>query len=79
MAKQMFYLNPNGGPEFYFGSTAAASKYFRKHHRNIAEGFYDRKGVFHPIRASSDYSSSRAGEGKRRRKAKKSRKRKHRR
>lgn len=27
--------------------------------RNIAQGFHDSKGVFHPIRASSDYDSRR--------------------
>jgi hypothetical protein len=31
--------------------------------RNIAMGFWD-GGVFHPIRASKDYSASRAGEGR---------------
>jgi hypothetical protein len=31
--------------------------------RNIAMGFWD-GGIFHPIRASSDYSRSRAGEGR---------------
>ena len=32
-----------------------------RRHRNVQEGFY-RDGVFHPIRASSDYSAVRAGE-----------------
>ena len=41
--------------------------------RNIAMGFWD-GGVFHPIRASSDYSRGRAGEG-RSKVAKKARKR----
>ena len=31
--------------------------------KNIAEGFVDGNGVFHPIRAASDYNRSRAGEG----------------
>lgn len=31
--------------------------------RNIAEGFYDKAGTFHPIRHSSDYSRARVGEG----------------
>jgi hypothetical protein len=76
MAKQRFWLNPKGGPEFLFGSTAAASRYFKRHH-NVEQGFYDSKGVFHPIRASRDYSASRAGEG-RHRKSRKSKKRRRR-
>lgn len=32
--------------------------------KNIAAGFYDSKGVFHPIRASADYDYDRAGESK---------------
>lgn len=38
---------------------------FRKNpgRRNVAEGFHDANGVFHPIRHSSDYDGSRAGEG----------------
>jgi hypothetical protein len=73
MARKKFWLNPHGGPEFLFGSTAAASRYFKRHH-NVEHGFYDSKGTFHPIRSSRDYSSSRAGEG-RSRKKRKSRKR----
>lgn len=38
--------------------------------RNIAAGFYDEDGYFHPIRASYDYSPSRAVEGRKRAKAK---------
>ena len=30
--------------------------------RNIAQGFVDSSGVFHPIRASVDYNARRAGE-----------------
>lgn len=30
--------------------------------RNIAAGFYDEDGQFHPIRASFDYSPGRVGE-----------------
>lgn len=30
--------------------------------RNIAAGFYDEDGIFHPIRASFDYDRSRAGD-----------------
>jgi hypothetical protein len=29
---------------------------------NVAQGFVDSKGVFHPIRASFDYNKRRAGE-----------------
>lgn len=32
---------------------------FRK---NISAGFYDKSGVFHPIRASADYDRTRTGE-----------------
>lgn len=42
--------------------------------RNIAEGFYDASGVFHPIRSAADYSPAAAGETGR--KAKRSRSRK---
>jgi hypothetical protein len=45
--------------------------------RNVAAGFYDEDGIFHPIRASFAYSGKRAGEGARKRsKAKKSRRKK---
>lgn len=37
----------------------------RRKRRNVAAGFYDEDGYFHPIRASYDYSRSRAGEGTR--------------
>jgi hypothetical protein len=33
--------------------------------RNVAAGFVDEDGIFHPLRASFDYSASRAGEGRR--------------
>jgi len=36
--------------------------------KNIAAGYYDEDGYFHPIRASFDYSPSRAGEGRKKRK-----------
>jgi hypothetical protein len=40
--------------------------------RNISQGFHDAKGVFHPIRAATDYDPGRAGEGSRKKaKAKK--------
>ncbi len=35
--------------------------------RNIAAGYYDEDGIFHPIRASYDYDPSRVGEKRRRR------------
>lgn len=47
--------------------------------RNVAAGFYDEEGIFHPIRASHDYSQRRAGETKRKRPAKKSKSRKRKR
>jgi hypothetical protein len=34
----------------------------RGRRRNVTAGFYDEEGMFHPIRASYDYSRSRAGE-----------------
>lgn len=39
--------------------------------RNIMAGFHDEEGVFHPIRASSDYDPGRAGEGSRKGKKRK--------
>lgn len=42
----------------------------KKSRKNIFAGFYDEDGIFHPIRASADYSASRAGEGGRKRKRK---------
>jgi hypothetical protein len=46
----------------------------RRRMKNVAQGFYDNYGVFHPIRASKDYDESRVG-GKRRKKSKKKKKR----
>lgn len=42
-----------------------ANSFRRTHLKNIMAGFYDEDGIFHPIRASKDYSPSRAGEGRR--------------
>ena len=42
--------------------------------RNIAEGFHDSKGVFHPIRSSVDYDPSRGGDVRKGGKKKKARK-----
>ena len=42
---------------------AKANRFRRNHLKNVAMGFTDASG-FHPIRASHDYSSSRAGEGR---------------
>jgi len=39
----------------------------KKGRKNIAAGFYDEDGEFHPIRASYDYSPARAGEKPKRR------------
>lgn len=33
---------------------------------NVAQGFVDSSGVFHPIRASGDYSPAKVGEKKKR-------------
>lgn len=33
-----------------------------KRRRNVAAGFYDEEGIFHPLRASYDYDAKRAGE-----------------
>ena len=80
MARHRFYLNPNSSMEVSFGGTKASAVQRMREHckrlKNVEMGFYDQKGTFHPIRASSDYSSGRAGEGRRK---KKSRKRKSRR
>jgi hypothetical protein len=77
MARHVFYLNPAKDVEFSFSGTAdAARRKMREHmrrHHNVEMGFYDRKGTFHPIRASSDYSSGRAGEGRKKKKARKRR------
>ena len=34
----------------------------KRNPRNVAAGFYDEEGIFHPIRASHDYKPRRAGE-----------------
>jgi len=47
-----------------------------KGRRNIAAGFHDEEGQFHPIRASYDYDPGRAGESGRKRKAKAKKKKK---
>ena len=41
----------------------ALTKYVRQNTKNVAAGFYDEDGIFHPIRASYDYNRKRAGEG----------------
>lgn len=58
-----------------FGSPAWRKKYMKKNRpkrkaarKNIAAGFYDEDGYFHPIRASYDYSPKRAGDPKPKRK-----------
>jgi hypothetical protein len=76
MAK--FYVNPSSGPEVSFSGSKKkalpkASKFFRRM-KNVAAGFYDEDGIFHPIRASYDYSRKRVGE-RPKRKSKKRRKR----
>lgn len=54
-------------------AVANAKRTIKRHLKNIEQGFY-RRGVFHPIRASSDYSPGRAGET-RKKKAKRRKKR----
>ena len=41
----------------------ATGTIFTKRARNVAAGFYDASGVFHPIRSSADYDGGTAGEG----------------
>ena len=50
----------------------------RRRRRNVAAGFYDEEGIFHPIRASFDYSRSRAGERPARKKKAKAKRRRRR-
>lgn len=52
------------------GGTAFISRSENPRRRNIAAGFYDEDGYFHPIRASYDYSRKRAGEQKKTKKRK---------
>ena len=62
-----------GGKEVQARSMQAALKKALKSNRrrrNVAAGFVDEEGVFHPIRASYDYSAKRAGEAKKPRKTK---------
>lgn len=40
----------------------ATGTVFAKRARNVAEGFFDGNGVFHPIRSSADYDGGTAGE-----------------
>ena len=58
-----------GGKEVQARSMRAALKKALKANRkrNVAAGFVDEEGVFHPIRASYDYSAKRAGEAKKKR------------
>ena len=44
--------------------------------KNVAAGFRDEEGVFHPIRASYDYEKSRVGEAPKKKAKKKAKKRK---
>ena len=54
--------NPVGSATFLGKSYKKALASGKRFLRNVAAGFWDDSG-FHPIRASSDYSSKRAGEG----------------
>lgn len=62
--------NPVGTATFHGKSYRAANAAGRRYLRNIAAGFYDSEGIFHPIRASHDYQPYRVGERGPRRKAK---------
>lgn len=55
---------PIGRAVFFGQSQKKALANGRRYLRNVAAGFYDDEGVFHPIRASYDYSAKRAGEKK---------------
>jgi hypothetical protein len=44
-----------------------------KRQRNVAAGFYDEDGYFHPIRASFDYDRKRGGDAKKKNPRKKRR------
>jgi hypothetical protein len=50
-------------------AVANGRAFVKKYMKNIEQGFYA-GGVFHPIRGSSDYSPSRAGEGRKKAKSK---------
>lgn len=45
----------------------------RKKKKNVEMGFYDSKGQFHPIRASSDYSERAASHGAARKRTRRAR------
>lgn len=81
MAEYRIWPFRHRNPIAFHGTTKAAAKSAAlqagKRLRNIAAGFYDEDGTFHPIRASYDYSPRRVGE-KRRASKKKKRKRKRR-
>lgn len=57
--------NPIGTFTAFGKSKRHATTRGRRVLKNIAEGFVDSSGEFHPIRASADYDSRRTGEGKR--------------
>lgn len=68
-------FNSHDGSTSLMTETHRASNRGRRRRRNVAAGWVEEEtGIFHPIRASYDYSRSRAGEKpvkKRRAKAKK--------
>lgn len=43
-------------------SARSVKRYVKGLEKNVAQGFFDGNGVFHPIRSSSDYDSGTAGE-----------------
>lgn len=52
------------------GEVSAVVRENPRRGRNITAGFYDEDGMFHPIRASSDYDPNRTGEKAKRRTSK---------
>lgn len=63
--------NPIGTAIFTGKSVKEAERIGTRALKNIAEGFYDKKGIFHPIRHSADYSPAAAGETGRKKRKKK--------
>jgi len=56
-------INRNGTVDVKVsGATARKLQNPKPKRRNVAAGFYDEDGYFHPIRASYDYNAGRVGE-----------------
>lgn len=56
------------------GSMSNSRRRNSRRRRNVAAGFVDEEGYFHPIRASYDYSRKRAGEKAKRKSSQKKKK-----